>query len=193
MTNKKFVLVWALALSFSLSILGVARVSHAGESAASSYFTDVQLVNQFGKPMRLYTDLLENKIVIISTFFTRCQGSCPVINGKLAVLRNAYTTRLDKDVHIISITNDPDYDTPQRIAEYARRFKAQAGWYFLSGSVDDVNFANYKLGQYVQEPAAHRDVIIMGNERSGLWKKINGKAAIDAIKVSFDEVLNDAN
>jgi cytochrome oxidase Cu insertion factor (SCO1/SenC/PrrC family) len=57
-------------------------------STARDYFTDVELVNQDGKAMRLYTDLMEDKVVIINTFFTSCTGTCPALSKSLEKVQN---------------------------------------------------------------------------------------------------------
>src|SRR5262245_50280524 len=46
------------------------------DKPAHKYFTDVVLVNQNGEQMRLYSDLLKDKVVIINSFFATCQGTC---------------------------------------------------------------------------------------------------------------------
>ena len=141
--------------------------------------------------MHLYKDLIQGRTVVISTFFSTCSGACPVINATLARLQDRIADRLGKDTSILSITVDPENDTPEKLEEYAARFKARRGWYFLTGSADDVNGALKKLGQYVKDPSDHSGVVIAGNDRTGLWKKIFGLAdseqAIKAVRSVIDD------
>ncbi len=146
----------------------------SGDPGAQKYFGDTVLVSQDGERLRLYTDLLRGHSVVISVFFTTCSGACPVINGALAKLQDRIADRLDKDVRLLSITVDPENDTPEKLKEYAARFKARKGWYFLTGTQDDVTAALKKLGQYVKEPNDHSGILMAGNDRTGLWKKIFG-------------------
>ncbi|MEJ7618973.1 MAG: SCO family protein, partial [Pyrinomonadaceae bacterium] len=99
--------------------------------------------------------------------------------------------KLGTDVHLISISVDPVTDTPPKLKEYARRFHAKPGWYFLTGKKENVDAALYKLGQYVKAREAHTNIIIIGNETTGLWKKALGVArAPELIKV-LESVIQD--
>lgn len=163
----------------------------AGQSAAQKYFTDVVLINQDGERMRLYSDLLKDKVVIIDFFFATCQGSCLPLNRNLQKIQEALGDRVGKDVHLISVSVDPTTDTPARLKEYAKKLDARRGWYFLTGDKTNVDFALRKLGGYVDDKQDHTNIFIIGNERTGLWKKAFGLAqSAELIKV-VESVLND--
>src|SRR5262245_19667597 len=81
-------------------------------SPAQKYFTDVLLINQNGEKMRFYSDLLKGKVVIINSFFATCRGACLPLNRNLEKVQEALGDHVGKDVHIISITVDPNVDTP---------------------------------------------------------------------------------
>lgn len=159
--------------------------------AAHRYFTDVQLVNQNGDTMRLYSDLIGGKTVIINSFFASCAGSCPVMAGNFAQIQEHLGDRLGKDVVLISISVDPLTDTPAKLKEYAGHFHAKPGWYFLTGAKSNVDLALKKLGQYVEDRNDHLNVIIIGNDRTGLWKKAFGLAKPAELIPIVDSVLND--
>jgi len=162
-----------------------------GEAAAAKYFTDVQLVDQNGAKLRFYSDLLQGKTVIINSFFATCQGSCLPITRNLEKVQEALGDRLGKDARIISISVDPEVDTPTELKAFSKKFHARPGWYFLTGSKENVEFVLKKLGQYVEEKNDHYNIVIIGNERTGLWKKAFGLAkSEDLIKV-IDSVLDD--
>ncbi|HLC42482.1 MAG TPA: SCO family protein [Methylomirabilota bacterium] len=147
------------------------RAEANGKSAAHAYFSDVVLVDQHGKPLRLYTDLLKGKVVVVSSFYASCTGSCPVLMGTLAKIQEALSDRLGSDLHLLSITVDPATDTPPKLKEYAERIRAKPGWYFLTGAKDNVDTALRKLGQAVKAKESHLNILIVGNERTGLWKR----------------------
>lgn len=161
------------------------------ESTASTYFTDVVLVNQDGKEMRLYSDLIKGKTVIIIPFFTSCTGACPVMNQNLAKIQDRLGDRLGKDAVMISISVDPATDTVPKLQEYARKFSAKPGWYFLSGKKENVEFALMKLGNYVETRENHNNIMIIGNEKTGLWKKAFSLAPIESLMPLVESVLND--
>ena len=94
-------------------------------------------------------------------------------------------------VFLVSVSVDPVTDTPARLKEYAAKFHARPGWTFLTGKKENVDWALYKLGQYVEDRDSHKTVIIIGNEPTGLWKKALGLAkAEDLIKI-VEEAAND--
>jgi len=176
-----------------ISYLAQAQQPAAGsdQSPAHKYFTDVVLLNQNGEKMRLYSDLLQGRVVIINCFFATCQGSCLPMTRNLEKLQQALGDRVGKDVRIISITVDPALDTPASLKEYAKKFHAGPGWYFLTGDKQNVDLAHNKLGQFVSDKADHSNIFIIGNERTGLWKKALGLAQTDELVKVVESVLND--
>jgi protein SCO1 len=163
----------------------------AAESPAHQYFTDVVLLNQNGERMRLYSDLLQGKVVIIDSFFATCQGSCLPMNRNLEKVQEALGNHIGKDVYIISISVDPTVDTPASLKEYAKKLHAKPGWYFLTGEKQNVDFALNKLGQYVDDKQDHLNIFIIGNERTGLWKKAFGLARSEELVKVVESVLSD--
>jgi protein SCO1/2 len=161
------------------------------KAPAHHYFTDVVLVNQNGDKMRFYTDLLQGKIVIINSFFATCQGVCLPMNRNLEKVQDALGERVGKEVHIISISVDPVVDTPASLKEYAKGLHARPGWYFLTGDRQNVEFALKKIGHFVGDKQDHLNVWIIGNERTGLWKKALGLAPTSELVKIVESVLND--
>ena len=161
------------------------------QSPAEKYFSDVELINQDGQKMRFYSDVLKDKVVVINTFFTTCTGVCPPINRSLERVQEALGDRLGKDAFLISMSVDPETDTPFRLKEYSRRFHARPGWIFLTGKKENVDWALYKLGQYVETKDGHTTIIIIGNEPKGLWKKAFGLAKADELMKIVEDVIND--
>jgi protein SCO1/2 len=165
--------------------------ANSGESAAAKYFTDIELVNQNGEKMRFYHDLLQGHTVIINSFFATCQASCLPITRNLEKVQEALGDRLGKDARIISISVDPDVDTPPELKAFSKKFHARPGWYFLTGSKENVAFGLKKLGQYVEDKNDHYNIVIIGNERTGLWKKAFGLAKSEELIKVVDSVLDD--
>ncbi len=160
-------------------------------SPAAKYFSDVELINQDGQKLRFYSDVLKGKVVIINTFFATCNGVCPPMNRNLEKIQEALGDRLGKDAFIVSISVDPEMDTPPRLKSYSQRFHARPGWTFLTGKKENLDWALYKLGQYVETKDAHSTIVIIGNEPKGLWKKAFALAKPDELMKIVEDVLND--
>ena len=141
--------------------------------------------------MRLYSDLLQGKTVIINSFFATCQGSCLPLMRNLQKVQEALGDRLGKDARIISFSVDPTVDTPGALKAYAKKVQAKPGWYFITGDKASVEFALKKLGQFVETKESHLNLFIIGNDRTGLWKKAFGLAKSEEIVKVVDSVIND--
>ncbi|RXK51027.1 SCO family protein [Aquirufa rosea] len=89
-----------------------------------------QLIDQKGSVFSSKT--LDNQIYVASFFFTRCSTICPKITSQVSRLQDTFSQ--DDDVKLLSISVDPKFDTPEKLAIYAQRFDAKADkWYFLTG------------------------------------------------------------
>ena len=162
----------------------------AGGTGAS-YFGETPLVNQDGQTMRLYSDLIKGRTVIIDFMFTSCTGACPIMSTSFAKIQDWLGDRLGKEVYLVSVSVDPVTDTPERLKEYAARFKARPGWYFLTGSQENVDAVLRKLGNHVASPQDHQNLFLLGNDRTGLWKKAFGLAPVDSILPIVQSVVDD--
>jgi protein SCO1/2 len=160
-------------------------------NAAEKYFTDIALVDQDGKERRFYTDLLKNKTVVINVFFASCQASCPALEGNLSRIQKSLGPLMESFVRIISITIDPETDTSSRLKELATKLDAHTGWYFLTGKKENIEFTLRKLGLYAEKKEDHSALFIIGNVRTGLWKKNLGLSNTDDLIASVRATLQD--
>jgi protein SCO1/2 len=161
-------------------------------AAAREYFTDVQLITQNGDSVRLYSDLLKGKVVVINSFFGTCTASCPKMSGVLSGLQERLGDQLGRDIFLLSFSVDPEEDTPAKLKEYAERFHARPGWVFLTGPKANMDFALARLGQKSARKEDHLTVFVVGNDRTGLWKKVFGPSTTaDSLKTVVESVLND--
>ena len=172
-------------------VFGLMQAHAQQPSAAEKYFTDTVLINQDGEKMRFYSDLIKGKTVIIDSFFATCQGSCLPMNRNLEKVQEALGDRLGKDAYILSISVDPTVDTPPALKAYSKKLNARPGWYFLTGDKASVDFVLKKLGQFVDDKQDHLNIFIIGNERTGLWKKAFGLAKSEELVKVVESVLND--
>jgi protein SCO1/2 len=140
---------------------------------AEKYFTNTELVTQDGKTVRFYDDMLKGKVIVINFFFSTCQGSCLPMNRNFETVQALLGERVGKDVCLISLTVDPEMDTPERLKSYATKLNARPGWFFLTGKKTNVDFILGKLGQYVAQKNDHTNIMIIGNEPTGLWRRLS--------------------
>lgn len=152
--------------------LAAARVKASTlETKARDYFTDLPVVAHDGRELRFFTDLLKDKIVLITLFYTECTGMCPIINNKLSLLQDKLGDRLGKDVFFVSVTLDPETDTPEVLKDYAVKFEARDGWSFVTGRKADIATITRKLGQVGDDIAGHAPYLMVGDVKRAVWKK----------------------
>lgn len=139
------------------------------------HFPDVVLVNQDGKKMRFYTDMLKDKVVVLNFFYAKCEGVCPGVTANLAKLYKLLGNRMGNPVFMYSITLKPEHDTVPVIKQYAQPYHAGPFWSFLTGTDDDIEKVRRGIGFVNSDPILDRDKsqhignIKYGNEPHGLW------------------------
>ena len=161
----------------------------APRTAAHQWFTDVPLVDQAGTTHRLYTDLIEGNTVVVSAFYTDCKAACPVTNANLTELRKAWSDR--PELRFVSISLDPEVDTQEKVKAYAASLGAPAGWSFLTGDPTAVRFALHRLGLEAKDKETHSALLMIGNDRTGLWKKALGMAPVASLQDILRSVVED--
>ena len=78
--------------------------------------------------------------------------------------------RIGRDIFIISLSIDPEHDTPAVLKEYTATFNARPGWTFATGRIDDINTIRRRLGLYDSaDITQHMGLLTFGNEPEGRW------------------------
>ena len=148
---------------------------------------NIQLYTQDGKPVRFYDDLVKDRIVVITFMYTQCTGKCPPTTRSLVKLQDLLGDRVGNDILILSITLDPEVDTPKVLKEYADDFGAGPGWIYLTGQYDDIDMLRHKLGVFDPDPildadkANHAGLLTFGNERTGRWAALPARLDTDEL------------
>jgi protein SCO1 len=136
------------------------------------YFPNVPIVTQHGQTARFYDDMIKGRIVVISFIFTSCTDICPLTTARMSQLEGKLGDLVGRDIFFISMTVDPENDTPERLKAFADAFDAGPGWLFLTGKPEDVKAINYKLGDRSQRNLSdHRNEIVLGNDATGEWAR----------------------
>ena len=178
----RLVLCTLLAISTlapSAVCAGDAKTTGNADSGAAvwgaNYFPDVELTTHEGEKVRFFSDLVDGKVVVINFIYTTCPDACPLETARLSEVADILGDRVGRDVHMYSITIDPDRDTPEVLAEYRERYQARDGWVFLTGNEKDIVLLRKKLGLYIadldQESGDHNLSLIIGNQSTGRWQK----------------------
>ncbi len=160
-----------------LLLVGVLLLMGSSNAAASmdaGFYPNVPLINQDGKTLRFYDDVIKGKVVTINFMFTSCTDSCPLETAKLLEVQRRLGNHVGKNVHMYSISVDPDRDTPEVLKAYMKKFNVGPGWQFLTGKIENIDQIRKKLGMYVEgenELSDHTISFVIGNEVTGRWVK----------------------
>lgn len=164
------------------SSAAVVPLDASGTRDARAYFTDTELKTQDGRTVRFYSDVLAGRTVLINIIYTSCEDACPMITRQLAFVADKLDGRLGKDIHFVSISSDPERDTPQALSTFAgKNDAARAGWTFLTGDKAKVDGILQRLGQLSRSPEEHSTLLIAGNVPSKRWNKIRPDAPVAAV------------
>jgi protein SCO1/2 len=145
------------------------------ERIRQRYFPNLVLTTHEGRTVKFYDDLVKDKIVIFNMFYAKCEGICSPITRNLARLQQMLGNRVGKDIFMYSFTLKPKEDNVEALAHYAHMHKAKPGWFFLTGSVADMETVRRKLGFVDPDPEVDKDlsnhigVIKYGNEPLERW------------------------
>jgi protein SCO1 len=137
---------------------------------------DAALLDQEGRQVRFYTDLVKDKIVAINFIFTTCTTLCPRMATNFAKLQQLMADRNGRSFSLISISIDPVNDTPERLKEWSERFGARPGWSLLTGSKEVVDSLLKALGVFTGNKDTHSAIVLLGNDESGKWLRTSGVA-----------------
>jgi protein SCO1/2 len=99
-----------------------------------------------GRTLHFYDDVLKGKIVLLNFFFTECGDLCPRMTDNLVAVQQLFGDRMGKDIFMVSITLQPEVDTPEQLANYAKVHDIGPGWLLLTGKRDDIELLRHRLG-----------------------------------------------
>ena len=107
---------------------------------------DFSLVTQDEKPLHLAD--LRGQVLLVGFIFTTCNGTCPATTHRMSQVQQALHARgLEGKVHFLSITLDPERDTPDALRRYQRLYDLNSKhWSFLTGPAAERGENNRGLG-----------------------------------------------
>ena len=148
---------------------------------SKDYLPNLSVVDQDGNTYRFYDDLIKHKKVIINFIFTTCTDICPLTTARMALLQEKLGDEVGRDVHMYSITVDPERDSPAQLKRYAQAFKVRPGWKFLTGKPADIALIRDKLGERSRIKTEHRHEMLLGNDDIGDWSKDTAYGDLDRV------------
>jgi protein SCO1/2 len=151
---------------------------------------DTPLIDQDGRKVRLKTDVMAGKVVVVDFIYTTCTTICPIFTATMASVQEKLGDVLGRDVQMITMTVDPLRDTPKRLKEYGAKHHVQAkGWSFLTGTKADVDVVNKAFGTYTANIDDHPPMVMVGDTASGQWTRFFGFPSAGDLETRVRELL----
>ena len=134
---------------------------------------DVQLTRDDGKKVSLPEELADGRAVVLNFIFTTCSSLCPLSSQTFAQFQRKLGAE-SPNVHLVSISTDPEQDTPARLQEYAKRFGARPGWEHYTGTVEASLATQRAFDAYLGDKMSHAPVTWIRAAHDTTWHRVDG-------------------
>lgn len=179
------ILVLALAASAPGAAHDAPRAINPVSVATAQYAVPaVALVRADGRAVTLRDELDDGRPVVMNFIFTSCGAICPLMTQTFAQFQRRLGNG-SAGVHLVSISIDPEQDTPERLREYAAKFHAGPGWSYYTGTLQASIAAQQAFGVYRGDKMAHGPVTLMRAAPGEPWRRIDGFASPDELLRQF--------
>jgi cytochrome oxidase Cu insertion factor (SCO1/SenC/PrrC family) len=155
-------------------------------TAISLRIPDVRVSDQNGKALNFYSDLVKGKTVAINFIFTTCTTICPPLTATFRRVQQDLKTNAS-EAQLISVSVDPTIDTPERLRDFAAKFKAEPGWTFVTGDKNEIDSLLQALGVAVVNKNDHTPMILIGNDEAKYWTRAYGLSSPTTLIKTINE------
>lgn len=170
--NRMLFLLFFFSLLIAVTPASAAELKYK-RTIENYTIPDVTLVNQNGARVKLRNLVKSDKPVVVDFIYGTCTTICPVLSAGYVNLQR----KLGPDsanVHLISISIDPENDTPRVMKEYLKRYRAKPGWDFLTGSRAEIDTVMHAFNAYISNKMYHYPLNLIRNPRDATWVRIFG-------------------
>ena len=147
----------------------------------------IQLVREDGKQVSLLEELNDGRPLILNFIYTTCTTICPLTSQTFVELQDKLGNERDR-IHMVSISIDPEQDTPEVLTKYAHKFGAGSQWQFYTGTLEASNAAQRAFDVYHGSKMKHSPVTFIRAAPGDSWLRIDGFAKVDEIMHSLGEL-----
>ena len=168
-----------------------AMMKQESDPAAQSADIDLRdqwLVDQNGRDLKFVSDVVGDNIVVMDFVYTTCTTICPVLSALFTQVQSQLGDAVGDEVTLVSMSVDPVRDTPQRLKAYSAKHRAGEGWLWLTGEKGDVEDVLTGLGAYTPSFEDHPSMVLIGDGRTGEWKRLFGFPKPDRIVQIVNEL-----
>ena len=146
------------------------------------------LVAMDGEETSLQEALDSDQPVMLNFIFTTCTTICPVLSATFSQVQEQMGEEV-QDIKMISITIDPEYDTPEKLQAYAKRFNAGSQWQFYTGDLSDIISIEKAFNVYRGTKMSHEPTTFIRSDKDASWVRIDGIASADDVLKEYRRVV----
>jgi protein SCO1/2 len=157
-----------------------AAITGTTRSVASYHIPDVQLTREDERIVNLGEELNDGRAVVVAFIYTSCTTVCPLTSRTLLDLQSKLGSARDH-VHLLSISIDPEQDTPARLRDYARTFHAGPEWQHYTGTLSASQTVQRAFDVYRGDKMAHVPALIVRAAPGADWVRIEGFATAEQL------------
>jgi protein SCO1/2 len=165
-----------------------AKLKRATRSTADYTLPQVKLVRDDGQAVSLAKELDDGRPVVLNFIFTTCTTICPLMSQTFTQLQERLGGQAGQ-VHMVSISIDPEQDTPERLAEYARKFHAGPQWRLYTGTTQASVATQRAFAAYRGDKMEHTPVTFLRAASGKHWVRIDGFASADELARELRELV----
>ena len=148
----------------------------------------VRLIRDDGKVVSLPEEMNDGRAVVLNFVFTTCSSVCPLMSQIFERFDHKLGTDRDR-VHLMSISIDPEEDTPARLRDYAKKFHAGPEWQHYTGTVEASLAAQRAFNVWRGDKMSHAPVTLVRAAPGQPWLRIDGLVTPDQLLRQFHQTL----
>jgi protein SCO1 len=148
----------------------------------------VHLIRDDGRTVSLPEEMNDGRPVILNFVFTTCSSICPLMSQVFAQFQSKLGADRDR-VHLMSISIDPEEDTPARLREYARKFHAGPEWQHYTGTVAASLAAQRAFNVWSGDKMSHAPVTLVRAAPGKPWLRIEGFVTPEELLQKYRQLL----
>lgn len=149
----------------------------------------VKLVRADGKRVDFPADIDDGRAVLLNFIYTTCTAICPVMTHILSAFEKKLGAESGR-VRLVSVSIDPEQDTPERLAEYAKRYDAGPGWTFYTGTVEASAAVQKSFAAYRGDKMNHTPLTLIRLAPGKGWVRIDGFATPDDLMREYRSLVS---
>jgi protein SCO1/2 len=178
--TASLVLAAVVAVSVAAAQSHLDSASQVARSLAEYVIPNVTLLRDDGKPVNLPAELNDGRPIVLNFIYTSCTTICPMSSQVFEQFQDELGPEW-ASVHLVSISIDPEQDTPARLRSYAKQFHANKSWNHYSGTLAAITQVQRAFNAYLGDKMSHMPLTLLHAGPDAPWVRFDGFAQADQL------------